>query len=670
MQCPNCGYYAETDEIICPECGELLQQDRGEPQRGAQAIRQGKRARETRDNRNKETQTAQETREPRVRRRRGGASHAAVEMSAGTEPRVVDTRSAEGEIDPSSEQRNAGAWEKVSKKASDEALGEAPEEPEPSFERRNRPVYDESGIWAEQAMAFAKSYENRKTRHVSTVNWMKISFLAAAAVILIVAGGWFFLKRTEAGQRVMARMGLEANATALWVVGEEQLNDGDVSAAIRSFERAKALDEEEGHPDPDGLLLLGNAYEADGRTADAAALYEQIYTETPSRPEAYVNHIRILQASGDGKDLVKAAELMKLAWEKTGDETFRTQRGDLLPAPPKVDLTGGYYESKKYIEVYSYQGFDVYYTFNETAKLPGEGKKYTSRVFLDEGTHNLRAVAVNGDLVSDELKASYKIVMPSPRMPRATLAPGAYKSRQKVRLKPGLDNMDEDGIVIYYTVDGSLPDADSPKFDDDPILLPTGDHVTLRAVAVNRYGKLSKTMEIKYKIAASPYPLTAYTPADSLSGLVLNETTLTEFQDTYGEGTLSETLMLDDFSTECRKYTYSWGYAIMNKPKSEWVLVELRFEATDVFQAPRGTGVGDSAAFVLSKFRDMGQVASESGNRGLYSNDDGTGKIYKQEDGTEIIRYRASVEGGAWWQLDYETNSAANIRAINWRYCP
>ena len=452
------------------------------------------------------------------------------------------------------------------------------------------------------------------------------------------------------------------------------MNTGDMEGAIVKFEMAKKQDEEdEMKPvDVDGLLMLGSAYEAAGQTDKAAALYEQIYTETPSRTEAYVNYIRILLSSEKDGDKKKAGELLKLAYEKTGEASFLTQRRDLLPAPPEVDLTAAYYETKKYITISSYQGYDVYYTFQdeETAKLPDDGILWTQKVFLDEGIWNLRAVAVNGELVSDELRGTYKIIMPSPQTPQCNLAPGAYKTRQKVKLKPGQENKDDDDIVIYYTVDGSIPDADSPIYSGDPVQLPTGHTVTIRAIAVNKYGKQSNMLEVSYKIEAKPYPLTAWEMKESIADLTLNKTTLADFQKAYGEGTQTEMEKSPDFETECRKYEYPWGYVVMNLDKKKWVMVELYFKDGSTFKAPRGTGVGDPMSFVVGKFKDLGQLASGSGNRGLYQLDNGNdGKILLQDDKSNIIRYRIRSEEH-WYVLEYRVNQSGTVEAVDWRYIP
>ena len=69
MLCPKCGYYSEKEEIVCPECGEVLAVEGLQKQTGAQAIRQGKRAREA--------ALRQPAAAPEPRRRRRDASRTA-----------------------------------------------------------------------------------------------------------------------------------------------------------------------------------------------------------------------------------------------------------------------------------------------------------------------------------------------------------------------------------------------------------------------------------------------------------------------------------------------------------------------------------------------------------------------------------------------------------------
>ena len=637
MLCPKCGFYSEKEENVCPECGNILRQASDFRQRGAQAIRQGKRAREA-----AKTKQPRPAAEPMTGKHRKPTRQETVEM-----PVVQDTRVLAGEEEE---------W-----KTGNEDSG-----PAPAFERRRRTVYDEEADES-TAMRYLAAHEDYGSApHL--VNWVKISIFAILIVILLLGGGWFFINRTDAGQRFLARMGKDATSVALWAVGDEQLNRGEIDKAIESFEKARKKDEAEGVIDVDGLLTLGSAYEAAGMTDKAADLYEEIYTQTPSRTEAYVNHIRILQNKG-GKDLAKAGDLMKLAYEKTGEKTFLTQRTDLLPAPPEVKPIAGYYETKKTLVFSSYQGYDVWFTFDDEAKLPYEGQKATREGFvLDEGIYNLRAVTVYGDLVSDELKATYKIIMPSPQTPRATLAPNTYKTSQRVRLKPGLDDENDTSITIYYTVDGSTPDSDSPIYDGEPILLPNG-WVTLKAIAVNRYRKLSNMLEIKYKIEANPKPKSAFDSEDTVDKLKINQTSQNEFFNLYSQGTAAGAVQPEGFETECRRFDYPWGYAVMTLSKKNWVLVEVSFHSSGVLSGPRGTQIGDSEAAVVGKFRDMQQVESKSGNRGLYAVTNGTGKIWLQENNEKIIRYRYAVDSH-WVQLEYLVGSSGTVKNIDLKYIP
>ncbi len=251
MLCPKCGFYSETKEDVCPECGHILKQATEAREGSAQAIRQGKRAREAAKAHTPKSE--QETRRERITVRRETASM----------PVIRDTRGMSRDED------------------NREFPGETAEAAPDTFERRHRNVYDEDADEI-TAMRYLAAHEGEVS--VSRlVNWIKIAIIAVIIGFLLLGGGWFFLKKTNAGQRILARMGKEASSVAYWAVGDEMMDRGDIDKAIECFEKAKEMDDKEGWPDVDGLLNLGSAYEAAGRVDDAAALYETIYTNTPSR---------------------------------------------------------------------------------------------------------------------------------------------------------------------------------------------------------------------------------------------------------------------------------------------------------------------------------------------------------------------------------------------------
>lgn len=652
MLCQKCGYYSESDESVCPACGQILKHESGFRQQGAQAIRQGKKAREALKNKPEQKSEAAE-----ARRRRSGASHATMEIPAVDDAHLTDQDYFDRYTVSEDPEQNPGRG---------------------TIERRRRTVYDDEAD-PDQAAKYLASLEGNRNQHRQMVNWMKILVVSVIAVVVLVFGSVGFLKWTDPGQKIMIRLSLrfpslnaQVSTAALWAVGDEMLDSGRIDEAIICYEKAKEQDEADpnGFQDPDGLLNLGSAYEAAGMIDKAEALYEEIYTETPSRPEAYIAHIRILQNNGQEK---KAGELMQLAYEKTGEKSFQTQRNDLLPVPPTVNKEAGYYNKKITLELESPQGFDVYYTFDEKAELPYDGIVYQQPIVLDrEETKTLRAVSVNGKLVSDEVKGTFRIVLPQPMMPQSTLAPGTYKTSQRVRLKPGKDDIGDDHIKIYYTIDGSEPGQNSPIYSGEPIQLANG-WVTLKAVAVNEHNKVSATLEVKYKIEANPKPRESFNASDTLDNLKLGSTTQQEFQEKYGEGTPVGKVEVEGFKpeSECRRYVYPWGYAIMNlTSRKVWVVVEVYFSTPGTFTAPRGTGIGRAEKDVTNQFRDMLQLANDKGYRGLYEITNGKGTITPYEDGSKLIQYTFYSSETKYLTLEYYIGTDGTVTGIALKHRP
>ena len=515
------------------------------------------------------------------------------------------------------------------------------------------------------------------------INWL---YVLIACVILVIAGligGYAYLKNTENGQVILARMGQDASAAAMWQVGQEYQHIGDIEKAISYFVVAREKDAADRTKNVSGLLQLGSAYEAAGMLAEAEEVYAHVYTElAPDAPEAYRSQVRVLLAQGREAD---AAALLQTAYKMTGQNNFRTQRAEILPEIPSASIQGGYYNAAQTVELLQDQeDCQILYTLDTFAELPGDGILYEGPITLSEGEHELRAVAVIGDLVSDEMEFNYQIYLPTPLQPDSNLAPNTYASKRKVTLKPGslseedleknpgyaktLDDPVAQTITIYYTIDGSLPDKDSPIYDGEPIQLGTyGGYVELRAVAVNGYGKQGNMLYVKYKFDTSPSYRKMYNTDDVIADLKLGVTTREAFRSKYGEGQGPEMVLLGTVEGECEKYVYDWGYATFMKTKTGWMLAELYFDKAQ-FSGPRKTGIGSSEKDITGQFKDFCQPVGSTGvKRGLYfETEKKLGAISILESGEKIIYYRVNTADGHVWQLEYHLSAAGTTEAIRW----
>ena len=513
----------------------------------------------------------------------------------------------------------------------------------------------------------------RKSVRRSNVNWMLIGLIVVVLAVAAAGGYGIYMSQSDEGQRSTARKNVlvaneetfalattkdptrlteqeellkELNKVephAYWAVAEEFVDTGDLDIAITAYRMADLLDPE----NYDGLLDMAVTYELKEDNAKAEEVYlNLIETVSPFRSEAYVNLIRLYQNTDRGPE---AADLMKLAYENTERDAFRQQRREYIPFTPETNLTAGRYEiskMKENIELISPQGFDVYYTMDDEAVLPQDGILYDGESLqITEGTVSLRAVCVNGDLVSDPMSVSYTFFHPTPPAPKSNLAPNTYKTKKYVSLRAGTREEFtkkeqaemEKHLTYYYTIDGSTPTLDSPLYDGTPIEMPSG-RVTLKAICVNQYGKQSSVLEVGYKFNITPYPLEMYNKDDYLGGAIIMKTTQEEFVSTFGQPKSTEDTKYLHLDAEARKLTYPWGDATFALITKQWLLVRL--EMNSAFTSmPREVSFGASEADVTGAYKDFGQVQSPNGTRGLYYAYPDVGQVYIAEDGTRYVHY-------------------------------
>jgi hypothetical protein len=283
------------------------------------------------------------------------------------------------------------------------------------------------------------------------------------------------------------------------------------------------------------------------------------------------------------------------------------------------------------------------------------------------------------NLVSDEMRATYTVYYPTPPAPKCNLAPNTYTSAHTVSLRAGEPTEDkakrrkktkeqlamEDNQTFYYTLDGSIPDPEkSPIFDGNPIKLPSG-RVTLRAVAVNGYGKQSSTMEVGYKFDIKPYPQTVYEEADTFGGFVLMKTEREAFIEKFGTPkTTTDTTYLT-LETQAQHLEYPWGYAVFTLNGAKWLLV--RVEMTDAATAmPRGVGIGSSEAEITAAYKDFGMPDNQDGSRNLYYDDPRIGAVLVNADGMRVVQYACNTLESKVWVLQYVMSGKRCVKVINY----
>lgn len=490
-------------------------------------------------------------------------------------------------------------------------------------------------------------------RHM--VNWAMVGLVILILGFVGVVGGYIYLNVTPDGQLILARAGRDASADAYWALGTEYLDQGYIARSIAAYEKAEKLQPER-EDLVQKLMLLGEAYEAAGETAKAEAVYTRIYSElAPEDPIGYRNAIRLLLQDED--KVLRAVNLMREAHEKTGDESFYKQRAAMVPLPPTASQSSGRHLKSLRVEFISPQGYDIRYTTSPTAPLE-EFQLYTGPITMGEGVHEYRAVCTSRELYSDEMTVRYIVTLPSPPAPKSNLQPGSYKAGRTVRLR----DMEEDKTdplkksTIYYTLDGRPANTDSPRYTPgEDIRLPSG-KPTLRAVAVNGYGKMSNELNITYYISGKP--IKYFHGKDEFTGFSLVKTSYEDFIRLYGEPQSSEPVSDSSVTGSCVSGRWAWGEARFVTLDTGQMLYYIDTNDPGM-TGPRGTKVGMGLTEVIGRFRDMLQPPNDKGDRGLYydiSAGHGAYRVASDDPTTGTLSYVATLfdEISTTRMLDYQ----------------
>ena len=430
------------------------------------------------------------------------------------------------------------------------------------------------------------------------INWMLIAVICAGLALAGGIGYLVYMNNSDSGQRITARKRVVA-------CNEAMLELAASTDAVRETDRKALLKDLQDAP-PQAYWLVGQEYMDVGDMEDAIMAYrlanildpsnydgllllgsayelnnqddlaEALYLEMTATvsPARPEAYTALINLYLNNDRDPEAAAMMLKAYQSTDRDSFRQQRKDFIPNAPQVDT----------------QHISGRYELEQHITVTSP-QGYDIFYTLDD---------------------------------KATLPEGGKRV--------------EDNQTFYYTIDGSIPDPKvSPKYDGSAIVLPSG-RVTLRAIAINGYGKQSSTMEVGYKFEVKPYPLEVYAKEDTFNGFTLLDTTLEDFTGKFGQPKQTTDTTYLTVDGQAQHLEYPWGYAVFLLQNNKWQLV--RVEMTDsIAGGPRGVGLGSSEKEITAAYKDFGMPPNQDTSRNLYYDDPDSGVVLQNEDGTRTVQY-------------------------------
>ncbi len=216
--------------------------------------------------------------------------------------------------------------------------------------------------------------------------------------------------------------------------------------------------------------------------------------------EAFTNALK------QNRDSAEVISLLAVLYDKT-DNSFKLQglfEMDLTDEQKKAlegyesfapvfSLESGKYDSNVTVELFSADGFSIYYTLDGTSPSEKNGKLYEEPVpITNQGKTTLSAVCINDSgKLSNVASETYEISYVMPATPEISPTGGVITKQTYITV-----TCQTEGVSIYYTWDDSMPTVDSALYTE-PILIPEGNNI-LSAIAIDEHGMNSDVVKSNY----------------------------------------------------------------------------------------------------------------------------------------------------------------------------
>lgn len=269
--------------------------------------------------------------------------------------------------------------------------------------------------------------------------------------------------------------------TYLMTRAENACSQKDYQEALEYVNRVLALNEE----NQDALLLKGRVCLDMKEYEEAEAQFLAVLSLDPSSSEAYEGLITLYDTLGQTG---KIRDLM----DGVTDPGILALFDDYIVPVPEIGVESGSFSEYFTVELTApEEGLEIYYTLDGTTPDKNAALYEEPVEISQQGTIVLTAVCMDEDgEYSEPVSAKYKVELEKPDTPTVSPDGGQFSMPATVTVNV------PDGTTVYYTWDGSEPDAGSAKYTG-PIDIPEGNNI-LSVIAIDKNGMKSSVLKCNY----------------------------------------------------------------------------------------------------------------------------------------------------------------------------
>ncbi|MBR1642600.1 MAG: chitobiase/beta-hexosaminidase C-terminal domain-containing protein [Butyrivibrio sp.] len=335
-----------------------------------------------------------------------------------------------------------------------------------------------SGMADELNKEDRKKEEKKKKREKLirsiTSKWQVILVSVVAVALLICAGFYFFAFNNKSSLYYLS-------------IAESEKTSGSIEDAIKVLEQGHA-----DHPNnTDIIFRMSDYYLEDGRTDEAVETLKLITDGSIFSDEkilsAYESIISIYRQSGEYDKIAEALS-------GSDNSAVNELRKKFVPAMPVMSpASGTYTEVNVNIKLLEGTSNKIYYTVNDGEPDSGSILYDNEIVLDDDGTYNIKAVAINEYGISSPVsEGEYIVEKGAPAEPEIMEPSGDYNQNTMIVA------VAEAGTSIFYTTDGSDPTMESKQYVS-PITMPVGSS-HFRFIAYDNDGNCSEIVDRQYHL--------------------------------------------------------------------------------------------------------------------------------------------------------------------------